>query len=201
MLSHATLVDEIRKIVDPTHPDHHYPTSYADAAQRWTDAYATIYAGDAEDYSGDAVATKNDAGCLAILAANMPSNWTATQAATMWQNAFEALWTGGIFGVGSFGAPGGECPNVGGTMIFSVEISSLVTVVSGATLKIALIPEFNDLSYGDLEQYGYNKANDLADIFHAHIILLSSLTTLITGLDTTPPPVGPLPCANTCHIY
>jgi hypothetical protein len=192
-LDRNKLVTALRRFMDPSDPDFAWPISRPAAVQLWTDAYDS-YASDAVDYSGDGVSSKSPAGFEAALVSQFSGSWTASAAAIAFRNAFIAYWTGGVFSVGSVPPPGGACPNVGGNGVFSIESSSVVSSVGGTTLRTQLQAVFNDLT-DDAEA----KIQDIATVFHEattqHVIVL------ISGLDTTPPPAGPLPITNTCKVF
>ncbi len=194
--SYSVLVEGLRQICDPTHPNHAFPASRSEAIQRFTDAIVTAYSYKAEDISGDAVATLNEPGWLLALLSGLGPSWTAAAAAQGFGNAFAALWTGGAFAVGTPPAPGGECPNVGGTGIFSVENTSVVNSANGASVQADLLNCFNNLSSD-----GDAKMNEFATIIHNRSRSASSVSVLISGLDSTPPPGGPIPITNTCRVF
>jgi len=164
-----------------------------DVHTKWTNAYHS-YAMDAEDVSGDRVVTTNRTGFLSSL--SLGSGNSIFQAALNFDRAFVAYWTGGIFAVGALiVVPPAGCPNVGGSGVWSSEITSVVTVVSAGVLAGLLVPVFSSISDGDTAR---SKARQMATAFHQATI--SAVTVLITGLDTTPGPTGPLPITNTCTI-
>jgi hypothetical protein len=162
-----------------------------DAESRWTAAYDS-YALDAEDVSGDMVTTTNRPGFLSAL--DFGSWSSVQQAAQRFDDAFVAYWTGGVFAVGSLIAvPPGECPNVGGNGTWASETTSVVTAVVAGVLKGLLLPILRANS-GTPE----SKAREMARAFHE--ATTTAVTVLITGLDTTPGPGGPLAITNTCTI-
>lgn len=191
-LSKAVLKAELLKIMDSANPQFvGWPATSAAAVDNFANAYNT-YAVQATDISGDILTTANLAGFkAAITAAIPPANPGGTIAnyATTMGTAFTAYWTGAIFAIGLL-PPGG----VGGTGLFSVEITSLVTVVNSAGLQAQIL--------ADLTQ-PFDNADDaadaLADIWHT--ATTTGITVLISGLDTTPPPGGPLPIINTNLVY
>lgn len=95
----------------------------------WTNAYHG-YAMDAEDVSGDRVATASRSGFLSALDFGSDGG-SVSKAARDFDNAFVAHWTGAVFAVGSLiGVPPGECPNAGGNGVWSSEITSVVVTVA-----------------------------------------------------------------------
>lgn len=191
-LSKDILVEEFRKIIDPSYVGFAgHPESAMEAAQRWTDAYST-YAMSAEDASTDIVVTTNRAGFQAALNFVVPG--TALGAAQQFGAAFQAFWTGAIFAIGIpiVGVGKGSCQNVGGNGIFGVEISSVVLSVINVALITNLTSEFSEAS-----EDGADKADKLATIFHD--ATTQDILVLITGTDTTVP--TPLPITNTCQVF
>jgi hypothetical protein len=184
------LEDEFRKMFDAEHADFvGWPPTKPDAAANWSDAY-DLFASDAEDVSTDPVTVKNPSLFESTLAAALPGpDGTAVDAAQAFDDAFVQYWTGGVFAVGT-PPPSG----VGGTGVFSVELTSVVTVVAPNVLKGLLVPIFESLS-SDPDQ----KAEDIAAAFET--ATKTAVTVLISGLDTTPPPSGPLPITNTDFVY
>lgn len=195
-LSMDTLTDKIRRLTDPTHPNHAYPATRAAAIAAWRDAYDT-YAAVAKDRSDDAVTSKSPSGFAGALSSGWSNAWTLGEAADAFVAACDAYWTGGVFAVGSMvpGTGSGSCQNVGGgTRIFALEQTSVVTVAVFTPRR----PDFIDV-FSDLTANGEQKAAEIADVFHYGTT--TDVTVLITGLDTTPPPVGPLPVTNTCKVF
>jgi hypothetical protein len=195
-LSVTTLIDQIRRLTDPTHPNHAYPETRVAAISAWRDVYDT-YAAVAKDRSDDVVSSKNPAGFAAALTSGWQSSWMIGVAVSTFVSALTAYWTGGAFAVGSLisGTGSSPCVNAGsGTKVFAVEQTSVVTVSSFS-------PSYNDIYavFRNLTEDGYQKAADLAAAFHSGTT--NNVTVLITGLDTTPPPTGPLPVTNTCKVF
>lgn len=191
-LSKQTLIDGLRKIIDPSYAGFEgHPESAAEATQRWTAAYAT-YAVSAEDASTDLVITTNSAGFQAALNFAVPG--TPLGAAQQFGAAFTAFWTGAVFAIGIpiIGPGKGQCLNVGGTGIFGIEITSIVTSVINTALITNLTSEFSISS-----EDGADKADKLATIFHD--ATTQDILVLITGTDTTLP--TPLPITNTCQVF
>jgi len=194
-LSVTKLRDEFLPMFDPGAGGFYWSSTRSEALDRIRDAYDT-YASDAEDYSGDSVASKSPSGFRSALNA-MLSTWTAADAAAAMAAAFVAYWTGGSFAVGSLisGTGSPPCANQGsGTKIFAVENTSAVIAAVGTSLQAALLSEFNNLSTD-----GAAKALAIAQCFHN--ATTADVTVLISGLDTTPPPTGPLPVTNTCTVF
>ncbi len=192
-LSQAKLAGELSRFMDPEHPSFAWPASRSEAIQLWVDAYDT-YATDAEDVSGDAVVTKYPAMFHAELVNRLTGSWSSAAAALAFRYAFVTYWTGAVFAIGAVPAPGGPCPNVGGNGIFSVEIQSVVTSVNGVNLRSALLALFDALT----DDAGA-RIEAIAAAFHA--ATTTDVLVTITGLDTTPPPAGPLPITNVCRVF
>jgi hypothetical protein len=189
-LDKAKLKAELLKILDEEDPGFlGFPDNAADAAANWAAAYDT-YAADAEDVSGDAVASVNKAGfesALIFADSNVPA-----AAAGEFDLAFVNFWTGGTFAVGTPPSSG-----VGGNGTFGVELTSAVTVAAPGVLLAALTPIFAE---NEADQTPDAKAGKLADAFHD--ATTTAVTVLIAGLDTTPPASGgPLPITNTDFVY
>ena len=189
----SKLVPELRKIFDPSFEGFYWSESRSDTVTRISAAH-DLYASDAVDYSGDAVATKNPGAFRSTLDSELWDTWTAAEAADAFRDAWIAYWTGGTFAVGALPPPTGVCANVGGDSIFSVEFTSVITIINAAPLRAALYAEFRNLGTN-----GYTKAVAIANAFHA--ATTNNLTVRIDGLDTTPPPVGPLPIYNVCGVH
>jgi len=168
-------------------------SSAADAEAKWADAYNS-YAMDAEDASGDRPAVTNQGGFLSTL--SLVEGATVAGAAQLFDAAFVTYWTGGVFVVGTpITVPPPGCPSIGGTTIWATEITSLVTVVVPGVLAGLLAPILGSLSDSATPA---SKANGIAGAFHQ--ATTTAVMVLMTGLDTTPPPVGPLPVTNLCTI-
>jgi len=192
MLNQTKLLTELRKIADPEYSGFEgHPENTNDARTRWANAYHA-YASDAVDASNDAVLSTNLAGFKSALIYAVPS--TVAQGAMYYDNAFVAYWTGATFAVG---APpvGGPCPNIGGTTIFSTEITSMVTVVLPNILGPLLIPILSNV---DANTTAVSRLQQMANAFHT--ATTTAVKVLITGVDTTPTPAGPLPVTNLCGI-
>jgi hypothetical protein len=193
MLSAATLKNNLLNMFDPGSAGFlGWPATLNQGITNLANAYQA-YAATAWDASNDLVATVNIAGFKAALAALVPGS-TIAQAAQAFDNAFVAYWTGAVFAIGIVPTPASPCPSVGGTTLWSIEISSVVSVVTPNILKNLLLAEFAVLS-ADANA----KATAIANAFHS--ATTTAVTVLITGLDTTPPPAGPLPITNTCTIF
>jgi hypothetical protein len=195
MLVEANLASEFLKLVDSASPSFSgFPSSKADATTNWAQAYNT-YALSAQDASEDLVASVSLPGMISTLLAQLPDSATGTPdlAAAAFDSAFVQYWTGAIFAVGIPPTGLGACPNAGGTSVFSSEISSVVTAVTANVLKDLLLPIFNSINDGIVA------SQLLATAFHT--ATTSAVIVLITGLDTTPAPAGPLPITNTCGIH
>ncbi len=195
-LSLTTLANELLKLFDVNSTSFvGWPTTVAQVATNWANAYDT-YAKQAVDASGDSVAIANAASFKSTLQANLPTyaTGTAALAAQAFDLAFISYWTGATFVLGKLPTSGSPCLNLGGTTIFSAEISSAVSVVTPGELSAALLTRFTDKAVYTAQQ----KANSIAQALH--IATTTAVTVLITGIDTTPPPAGPIPILNTCGI-
>lgn len=170
-----------------------FDTSFQ-AAMAWTDAYDS-YARDAMDASNDRVVVTNRPGFQAALQFNSQSGVAPTMA-QMFDTAFVAYWTGAVFAIGIPPTPAAPCPSIGGNTIFGVEITSLVVAAIPGILMNLLLPVFSGVTKASTAQ---QQAQQVASAFHA--ATTSAVTVLITGLDTTPPPAGPLPIVNTCTVF
>jgi hypothetical protein len=190
-LSTDLLTDEIRKIIDSTHPEFtSLPATAAETASRWTDAYDT-YAINATDVSSDALILANKAGFESALLASLPAAeaGSAVGAAQAFENAFIAYWTAATFGVLTIPPPPNDPGSNSG--VFSQETTSIVTTIVPGVLLALLTAEFSIIDFASDEE----KAASLADAFHN--ATTSAVIVLITGIDTTPSPSGPLPITNT----
>lgn len=173
-----------------------YPSSIAAAAANFANAYNT-YAVDATDVSGDPILTVNQAGFQSTIAGSpQPGSGSPEQMATIFDTAFITYWQVGTFDTISLipGTGASGCINVGGTGIFSSELSSVVASISPNVLRGLLLPLFSQTT-GD----GAQAAADLANAFHT--ATTTAIIVLISGLDTTPPLAGPLPITNTCTVF
>lgn len=192
MLNVSKLHTELRKLADPDYSGFKgFPKSIPEARANWTQAYHA-YASTAVDASNDMVATTNPAGFQSALVFTVPSE--VPQGAQYFDMAFVAYWTGGVFAIGAppVGAP---CPSIGGTTMFSTEITSLVTTVVPNILAPLLAPIFANV---DAKLAVSDRLQQIANAFHT--ATTTAVKVLITGLDTTPPPAGPLPITNLCGI-
>jgi hypothetical protein len=167
--------------------------SLADAENRWADAY-TSYAADAEDVSGDALASSNPIGFRRALRFRASS--TADSFAQQIAAGFSAYWTGASFNVGLITAGTAGCPNVGGTGLFSSETTSLVTAVASPIMRgkvRAALSSFTRTTSAS------QKAAELATAIHS--ATTRAVVVTIVGLDTTPAPSGPLAVTNVCTVF
>lgn len=191
-LNVATLVTELRKFSDQSYSGFvGFPTSKAEAKAKWATAYDT-YASTAVDVSLDLVATKNKPGFQSALVFG-ESN-TPAQAASEFDSAFVAYWTGAIFAIGIPPTPAASCASIGGNSIFGIEVTSIVSVITPNVLNNLLLPVFtNNTGNSALPQL-----QSIANAFHT--ATTTAVFVLITGTDTTPTPSGPLLITNTCTI-
>lgn len=192
-LSVNTLKDELDKLVDENNPSFTgWPANIGIAATNFANAYTT-YAMTAQDRSTDIVLTYNTAGFAAAIATLVigDSYLTASQA---FEQAFIAFWTGATFAIGIPPISAPPCLNVGGTTIFSTELASVVTTITPGVLQPLLFTEFQKIENSDMS----GKTLRIAQAFHT--ATTTAIAVTITGLDTTPPPAGPLPIINICTI-
>lgn len=191
-LSKAVLKAELLKIMDSENPNFvGWPTTSVDAINNFANAYHT-YASQATDISGDSIVIVNLPGFVASITSSIPPanpGGTLANYASVMATAFTTYWTGGMFAIGMLPPFG-----IGGTGIFSTEITSLVTVINPAILSTGILAQLNQQ---------FDSADDAADAVADvwHTATTTGITVLITGLDTTPPPTGPLPIINTDLVY
>lgn len=150
------------------------------------------YAREGEDVSGERATTLVPAKFQSQL--RFAASRTVEQFARQLDAAFVSYWTGAVFAVGVIPPPVPPCPNVGGTGVFSTEASSVVTVVAAGALFAALLPVLRRKSDTVASQ-----ARAFATAMDT--VTKSAVTVLITGVDTTPAPTGPLPITNTCTVF
>lgn len=163
------------------------------AASQWAQAYDS-YARDAEDVSTDRVLSVNSGALMAAL--NFEASRSAASLAQQFELGFVAYWTGAVFSVGIPPPPVPvTCPNIGGNTIFATEITSLVVSVVPGVMFSQLLPELSVARKGESVE---SRANAIAQAMHT--ATTSAVLVLITGIDTTTPPAGPLPVTNTCTI-
>jgi len=189
---------------DPNNPSFvGHPANVSDAATNFANAYDT-YALDAVDYSGDAVAVVNKAGFESTLAASLPPGnpgGTPLAASAAFDNAFISYWTGATFAIGIIPPPAGICPNVGGNSIFSVELSSVVSAITPSILGNLLSTVWNSLPPTGSKETEDPSIAASAIASALHTATTTAISVLISGLDTTPIPAGPLPITNTCTVF
>ena len=196
-LVQATLKSELLKLFDQDSPTFvGFPATVADAATNFGNAYNT-YAATAQDVSGDPLTSSNVAGFISTLASSLPdaASGSPTTTAQAFGSAFVSFWTGATFATAIPPAAG-----VGGTGLFSKEVTSTVTAAVPTALSSLLEPIFatppTAASTADAQ------ADTIAAAFHA--ATTSGVTVVIAGLDTTPPPPagsGPLPITNTGTVF
>ena len=168
-------------------------SSPTDAEIRWAEAY-TGYAADAEDASGDSLASSNPIGFRRAL--RFRGSSTSDSFAQQIANGFSAYWTGATFNVGLITAGTAGCPNVGGTGLFSSETTSLVTSVAAPIMRgrvRAALAGFTRTTSAA------QKATELASAIHG--ATTKAVVVTIVGLDTTPSPGGPLAVTNVCTVF
>lgn len=195
-LVQATLEAGLATFMDPSSATFQgFPLSAELAAAAWATAYDT-YARVATDASGDAILSVSKAGFQAALSFGLrdalltPDPTPAKELATAWA----AYWTGGTFAVGQLLDIATEpCLSLGGNGIWSVENSAVVDLANSDFLEIDLLTILAVPSSD-----APSKISDIAAAFHK--ATTEDVTVLISGLDTTPTPTGPLPITNTCII-
>jgi len=165
--------------------------SAAQAESRWATIYHD-YAREGEDVSGEPAINLSKSKFSRPL--NLKQSQTAQQFCRQLDQAFVSYWTGVTFATAVVPSPPLACPNIGGTGVFSVEISSVVTVVAKGVLYGALIPIVSSLGGA-----ASTKAAQFAEAFDS--ATKTAVTVLITGQDTTPPPAGPLAITNVCTVF
>jgi hypothetical protein len=187
-LTSAKLEAELLKIIDKDDPGFlGWPTTVADAATNWGNAYHA-YASKAEDISSDRVLTTNLSGFITAFTNGITGSTTAAQAADAYEAAFVAYWTGATFDIGNL-PPWG----IGGNGIFGLELSSVVNSITPNVLSNLLKVEFAILSSDAAA-----KASALAG--QMHTATTTAVLVLISGTDTTSPPAGPWPIINQSPI-
>jgi hypothetical protein len=193
MLNVSVLKTNLLKIFDATHLNFvGWPTTLVQGVDNIANAY-NQYALAATDASTEAVAVTNIALFKTSLLGLTPGS-TFADAAQAFDDAFVAYWTAGAFTFGIPPLPAAPGVTVGLTPPWTVEASSVVSLVTPNVLKGLLLPEFTILS-GDADA----KATAIANAFHT--ATTTAVTVLISGFDSTPFPAGPLPMTNTCTIF
>ena len=183
-LSAATLKDEFAKLTDPDNPDFvGHPTTIADAASNWGNAYA-VYAASAEDISTDSILTTNLTGFINALIANLPTGETGTiaLAANAFELAFVAFWTAATFNVGLL-PPNG----IGGTGTFSAETTSVVSSITADILKNLLEVEFAVLSSDRIPiKFAMRSFSRLTS---SAVFFMSNLNTILAAIPVPDTPI------------
>jgi len=165
--------------------------SHADYTRLWASAYHS-YASDVTDVSGDRATNLSRAKFQRIL--RFRSSGQARNFARQLDQAFVTYWTGTVFAVGIPPSPAAQCPSAGGSGIFSSEISAVVVSVAPQVLSRLLIPALAATTASNDEA-----VSKIAQAFHT--ATTTAVRVLITGLDTTPSPAGPLPITNLCTLF
>jgi len=165
------------------------PGSSSEAEGRWARAYHE-YAIDAEDVSGDFLATQgNEAAFRAQLV--FVSSRSVSDAARMFDAAFSAYWAAATFETDVLiASPPGGCPNIGGNGTWGLETSSVVESVEMGELERRLEEVFQ--TTGTTEE----QVKKIARAFHEATTV--AVMVRINGFDTTLP--VPLPIANVCAV-
>jgi hypothetical protein len=191
-LNSATLKSELIKIMDSSSPSFTgFPATIADAVDSWTNAY-DLYASVAQSVSGDVVLTKNATGFKSALLRGLTTSVTEYAAASAFEQAFVAYWTGATFNITLLPSP--TSGNIGGNGIFGVVLSSIVSSITANVLKSNLLNAFL-VKYPDVD----SAVTAISSAFHT--ATTTAISVLISGLDTTPPLGGPLPITNTNLIF
>lgn len=194
-LAASVIETEVRKVCDPTHPGFLgfsqsgvAATRRADAASKWAAAY-DAYASAAVNVNGDGFLVPPSAS--GFEAALGFQTQTPAQLAEEFGTAFTAYWAAVTFTPGTPGDINAtpECPNVGGTGVFGIINTSIVTVVNAAPLIAALTSLFETPSSDPTE-----RSEAIAAALHA--ATTGDVTVLTSGLDATPVPI-----TNTCHLF
>jgi hypothetical protein len=149
---------------------------------------------DAEDVSGDQVTRVSSNGLRSAL--NFDNRESASDFCRQIERGFRGYWTGAIFAVGTPPSPAAACASVGGSGVFGSEITSLVVSVLPNVMFSSLLPVVRSFTR---ETSADDRAKDIAAAMHR--ATTTAVIVLITGLDTTPGPSGPLPITNTCRIF
>jgi len=147
-----------------------FAASPAEATQRLTDAYDT-YAQDAVDGSGDGPLVVNKSGFQSAL--NFTGT-TSSAAATSFEAAVVAYWTGATFNIST--PPPGSV----------VKVSSMIVVPPIPNGQILTV--FNDVSPGVSAD---TKAQQMADALHSMTITGSGIIQHLIPPTPTPPTPGP----------
>lgn len=180
-LQSALLAQQIARLGNASDPSYPGAGTLLQAPGRLASAY-DVYAKNAVDAGGNPLVAGSVAAMQAALALvfAVPAQ-SAAAAAQGIGLAHTAYWMGAAFATG---APPTR-PGVGGTGIFSVSLSSVVVAAPAAALVVALTQMFARPS-SDAQA----RAQEIAQAWHATSLAVMFTTT---GLDTTPPPAGPLP--------
>lgn len=166
------------------------PGSSSEAEERWARAYHE-YAVNAEDVSGDPLATQGDEAAFRAQLVFVSSK-SASDAARMFDAALAAYWGAAVTfetNVLIVSPPGG-CPNIGGNGTWGLETSSVVVGVTMGELERRLEEIFQ--TTGTAEE----QVKKIAKAFHEATTV--AVRVLINGFDTTLP--MPLPIANVCAV-
>jgi hypothetical protein len=180
-LKSDVLGQQFARLGDAADPNYTGSGTLLQAPGRLASAY-DAYAKSAVDAGGNALVAGNVAAMQASLASvfAVPAQ-SAAAAAQGIGLAHTAYWMGAVFATG---APPTR-PGVGGTGIFSVSLSSVVVAAPAVALVAALTQLFARPS-SDAQA----RAQEIAQAWHGATVTVAFTTT---GLDTTPPPAGPLP--------
>lgn len=155
------------------------------------DAYHA-YAREAMDVSGDAPINLQSQKFKACLAFDI--SMTSAEFSAQLDQAFLAYWAGVTFQTLIPPSVGAACPSVGGTGIFSLELTAQVVQVTVGAMRAALLPV--------LAVSGRSAQSKALQVAIAmHYATRTAITVKIVGQDTTPPPTGPMSIINLCGVF
>lgn len=180
-LSIPTLTRLLANLGDPESAQYPGAGSLSQAPQRLAEAY-DAYARDAVDPGGNPLVSGNVVMMEAVLASVFSVGDQSVLAAAQGIGAAHtAYWLGTTFAPGASPAAVG----VGGTGIFSQVVSSVVVAAPAADLVADLVRLFSAPS-----TQAQLRADEVAQAWHA---VTQQVSVTMVGVDTTPPPAGPLP--------
>lgn len=180
-LAIAQLTRALSNLGDPQSADYSGAGTLAEAPQRLAEAYDS-YAQSAVDAGQNKLVAGRVSLMEAVLASvfSVPEQ-TPLAAAQGIAASHVAYWLGAQFAIGLPPAAAG----IGGTGIFSQVISSVVVSAPMADLTAGLARLFAAPS-----TQAQLRAFDVATVWHAATVAVG---ISMVGIDTTPPPAGPLP--------
>jgi hypothetical protein len=186
-LNKDLLTDGLRACFDPTYSVFKgYNGDPAVCADRVCDAFGA-YAQAAQAVSEGILQTPNLPGMKSSLEQAWAASKSAEDASLGLANALAVFWLGATFQLAGAIAPG--LPGTsGGNGLFGVISSVAVTTFAITPMHQALLAEFGN------KYAGPQKSAAIAAVIHDQLPACVVVETL--GLDTTPPPSGPLPIEN-----